>query len=134
MNELYLSLLCFLIAFFVTLATIIYTTYRGTHVSLANSDVGSVYNFRYLQPLTGTYERYLAKVISVRRFTELELYRLNFHSDYRVHDERFRRSNTLVTCKLPNGDIRNFYAERVQDCYTSLFGRLLYSTGMACMF
>jgi len=30
--------------------------------------------------------------------------------------------------------IKKLYAERVRDCYRSIFGRILYSTGMACMF
>jgi hypothetical protein len=59
---------------------------------------------------------------------------LNVTSDYRIFDKEFKRTNTLVTCELSNGDIRNFYAERVQDCYLSFFGRLLYSMGMAYMF
>lgn len=134
MNDLFVMMCCLMIACGLIIAAILYATYGGVHGSLAHSDIGTVYNFRYLQPLTGTYERYLAKVINVRRFTKFEIDCLNFHSDYRVGDKEFQRTNTLVTCQLPNGDIRNFYAERVQDCYKSIFGRLLYTTGMACMF
>ena len=134
MTEIFAILCCASIASGILLFFFIYNIYRGKNDTLSNSSIGSVYNFRYLQPVTGTYERYLAKVINVRRFTKFELDCLNFHSDYRVHDKDFHRSNTLVTCVLPNGDIRNFYAERVEDCYRSIFGRLLYTTGMACMF
>lgn len=134
MNDLFVMMCCLMIACGLIIAAILYATYGGVHGSLAHSDIGTVYNFRYLQPLTGTYERYLAKVINVRRFTKFEIDCLNFHSDYRVGDKEFQRTNTLVTCQLPNGDIRNFYAERVQDCYKSIFGRLLYTTGIACMF
>jgi hypothetical protein len=107
--------------------------YRGVYGSLSSASLGEVYNFHYLQPLTGEYERYLAKVISKRDMKEQIGY-LNATSNYRRHDSQFERSNTLVTCELSNGEIRNFYAERVKDCYRSIFGRLLYSTGMSCMF
>lgn len=109
-----------------------YCVYRGVYSSLSYADIGEVYNFHYLQPLTGEYERYLAKVISKRDMKEQIGY-LNATSNYRRYDSQFERSNTLVTCELSNGEIRNFYAERVKDCYRSIFGRLLYSTGMACM-
>ena len=110
-----------------------YCVYRGVYGSLSSANLGEVYNFHYLQPLTGEYERYLAKVIS-KRDMKKQIDYLNATSNYRRHDSQFERSNTLVTCELSNGEIRNFYAERVRDCYRSIFGRLLYSTGMACMF
>ena len=110
-----------------------YCVYRGVYSSLSYADIGEVYNFYYLQPLTGEHERYLAKVISKRDMTDY-IHRLNVTSDYRLYDKEFERTNTLVTCELSNGEIRNFYAERAKDCYRSIFGRLLYSTGMACMF
>ena len=111
----------------------LYGVYRGVYGSLSSAYLGEVYNFHYLQPLTGEYERYLAKVISEQDMRE-DIARLNRTSNYRRYDSQFERSNTLVTCELSNGEIRNFYAERVRDCYRSIFGRLLYSTGMACMF
>lgn len=134
MNDLFVFVCCLSIACGLMIAAMLYATYGGVHGSLANSCVGSVYNFRYLQPVTGDYERYLAKVIGVRHLSKFEIDCLNFTSDYRLYDKEFQRTNTLVTCELPNGDIRNFYAERVKDCYQSIFGRLLYTTGMACMF
>ena len=122
----------FAVVFFL-FCTMIYCVYRGVYGSLSSANLGEVYNFHYLQPLTGEYERYLAKVISKRDMKEQIGY-LNATSNYRRYDSEFQRSNTLVTCELSNGEIRNFYAERVKDCYRSIFGRLLYSTGMACMF
>ncbi len=133
MNDLFVMMCCLMIACGLIIAAILYATYGGVHGSLAHSDIGTVYNFRYLQPLTGTYERYLVKVIAKRDMKDY-IHRLNVMSDYRIFDKNFKRTNTLVTCMLPNGDIRNFYAERVEDCYKSIFGRLLYTTGMACMF
>jgi hypothetical protein len=118
---------------FAVFCAIIYCVYYGVYGSLSSADLGEVYNFHYLQPLTGEYERYLAKVIAKRDMKD-HIHRLNVTSDYRLHDKEFQRTNTLVTCELSNGEIRNFYAERVKDCYRSIFGRLLYSTGMACMF
>lgn len=133
MTDIFVMLCCASIASGILLFFFMYNTYRGKNDTLSNSSIGSVYNFRYLQPVTGTYERYLVKVIAKRDMKDY-IHRLNVMSDYRIFDKNFKRTNTLVTCMLPNGDIRNFYAERVQDCYRSLFGRLLYTTGIACMF
>ena len=124
-------MICFVAA--VIFCTTFYCVYRGVYGSLSSANLGEVYNFHYLQPLTGEYERYLAKVIA-KRDMKGDVHRLNFTSNYRLHDKEFIRTQTLVTCELSNGEIRNFYAERVKDCYRSIFGRLLYSTGMACMF
>lgn len=111
-----------------------YNVYRGVHDSLTNAVVGTVYNFRYLQPLTGTYERYLAKVVGVRKLTQDEISRLNWISDYRIYDKEFKRSPTLVTCEMSNGDYRQFYAERSDMCRRTLTGNLLYSMGVAHLF
>ena len=123
--------LCFVVV--CLFCIMLYGVYRGVYSPLSCAYLGEVYNFHYLQPLTGEYERYLAKVISKRDMRN-DIARLNITSDYRLCDQEFQRTNTLVTCELSNGEIRNFYAERVRDCYRSIFGRLLYSTGMACMF
>ncbi len=111
-----------------------FNVYRGVHDSLTNAVVGDVYNFRYFQPVTGTYERYLAKVVNVCRLTKEEIDRLNWHSDYRRYDKDFQRSPTLVTCKMSNGDYRQFYAERSDMCRRTLTGNLLYSMGVAHLF
>lgn len=112
---------------------ITYAVYHGVYGSLTNANIGEVYNFYYLQPVSGTYERYLAKVIAKRDMKDY-INRLNVISDYRLYDPEFVRTNTLVTCELSNGEIRNFYAERVKDCHRSIFGKLLYSIRIAHIF
>jgi hypothetical protein len=121
---------CFIVLCIV--AFISYYIYRGIDDSLVDSSVGSIYSFRYFQPLTGEDERFLAKVICKRDMSN-SIKRLNRISDYRLHDSKFQRTNTLVTCLLPNGDIRNFYAERADNCRKLLYGKLLYSTGLVYM-
>jgi hypothetical protein len=112
----------------------LYNVYRGVHDSLANAVIGSVYNFRYFQPLSGDYERYLAKVVDIRNLTQAEISRLNWTSDYRQYDKNFHRSPTLVTCKMSNGDYRQFYAERSDMCKRTAVGNLLYNMGVAYLF
>jgi hypothetical protein len=102
--------------------------------SLANADCGSVYNFRYFQPLTGDYTRHLAKVVDVRKLTQAEISRLNWSSDYRRGDKEFQRSPTLVTCVMGNGDYRQFYAERSDMCKRTAVGNLLFKAGFAHLF
>jgi hypothetical protein len=111
-----------------------YATYRGVHDNLSNAVAGIVYNFRYFQPLTGDYERYLAKVVGIRKLTDIEIARLNWSSDYRMYDKSFSRSNTLVTCLMGNGDYRQFYAERSDMCRRSAVGELLFKVGVAHLF
>jgi hypothetical protein len=111
-----------------------FNVYRGVHDSLTNAVIGTVYNFRYFQPVTGDYERYLAKVVGVRKLTQTEISRLNWTSDYRQYDKEFQRSPTLVTCEMSNGDYRQFYAERSDMCRRTLTGNLLYSMGVAHLF
>jgi hypothetical protein len=111
-----------------------FNVYRGVHDSLANAVIGTVYNFRYFQPVTGDYERYLAKVVGIRKLSQTEISRLNWHSDYRAYDKEFKRSPTLVTCEMSNGDYRQFYAERSDMCKRTLTGNLLYSMGVAHLF
>lgn len=108
--------------------------YRGVHGSLANARIGTVYNFRYQQPLTGDYERYLAKVVNIRKLDVFEIGRLNFTSDYRAGDKEFKRTPTLVTCKMGNGDYRQFYAERSDMCRRPLVAGLLFKAGVAHLF
>ena len=113
---------------------IYYHIYRGVHGNLATANIGDVYNFRYFQPLSGDYERYLAKVVHVRKLDSFELGRLNFTSDYRANDKTFKRSPTLVTCEMNNGDYRQFYAERSDMCKRSAIGGLLFKAGVAHLF
>ena len=105
---------------------LILCTYKGAYDSLSSATVGNVYNFIYVQPLNGTYERHLAKVIAKRTLSDKELNKLNFFSDYRVLDDNFVRTPTLITCKLMNGNIRSFYAERARLCRRSKLTELLY--------
>ena len=118
------------ISIFVCLVAIalILCTYKGVHDSLSSATVGNVYNFEYLQPVTGTYERYLAKVMSVHKLTDDEISHLNYISKYRMSDGTFKRSNTLITCKMMNGDIRNFYAERAINCRRQLLTKYLFTS------
>jgi hypothetical protein len=113
---------------------ILHNIYRGVHDSLANASVGTVYNFRYFQPLSGDYERYLAKVMNVRKLSQSEISRLNWSSDYRRSDKDFQRSPTLVTCAMSNGDVRQFYAERSDMCKRTAVGNLLFKMGVAHLF
>jgi len=115
-------------------AFVLHNIYRGVHDNLANASTGSVYNFRYFQPLSGDYERYLAKVLDVRKLTAAEISRLNWSSDYRRGDKEFKRSPTLITCSMSNGDIRQFYAERSDMCRRSAVGTVLFKMGVAHLF
>jgi hypothetical protein len=128
LSGIFVAVCCLLITFF------LYNTYRGVNDSLDSASVGAVYNFRYFQPLTGDYERYLAKVVSVRKLSQYEIARLNWHSNYRVADKEFQRSPTLITCLMGNGDFRQFYAERSDMCKRTVVGNLLFKAGMAHMF
>lgn len=124
---------CFAVALFVVLFALFHT-YGGVYDSLSNARVGSVYNFQYLQPLTGDYTRHMAKVTSVSKLTKEQIERLNCISKYRMFDENFERSNTLVTCEMPNGTYRQFYAERARDCRRPLFAKHLFTFGIAHLF
>lgn len=134
MNDIVAISVCFLVACVLMLSFALYNIYRGVNDSLSNASLGSVYNFRYFQPLTGDYQRYLAKVMDIRKLDNAEISRLNWSSDYRRGDKSFKRSPTLVTCEMSNGDIRQFYAERSDMCKRSAIGSLLYRTGFARLF
>ena len=86
--------------------------YGGGSADLAEARIGEVYHFIYNQPATGSPERFLAKVVSVREMREDELVRLDAKSRYRRYDESFERSKHLVKCRTLDGRIRSFYAER----------------------
>lgn len=97
---------------------------RGVRDDLANAEIGRVYNFDYLQPLTGESNRYRAKVIDVWTLDEAGIRRLNRSSNYRrseLQNGSFQRSKHLVTCQTADGKIRNFYAERTVNCRRPLF-------------
>lgn len=117
-------------AVFVMIALLLATyfnLYYGVYDSLTNSIIGDVYSFQYEQPLNGERERYLAKVISIKILSPYKINKLNELSKYRMCDDNFYRSKTLVTCKMLDGTIRNFYAERATNCNRSFVSKFLFS-------
>jgi hypothetical protein len=109
--------------------------YRGVHGSLADAQVGEVYNFEYLQPHHGDPVRVLARVIEpVYTLTDDRIRRLNVSSNYRSNDPQFKRTRHLVTCETPNGEVRQFYAERARNIRKPLLAGLLFRTGTAHLF
>lgn len=134
MTDVFLFACCFVIAFGLVSLFVLYHIYGGVNDTLACARIGAVYNFRYFQPLTGDYDRYLAKVVAIRNMTKSEIARLNWHSVYRMSDKNFHRTNTLVTCEMSNGDYRQFYAERSDMCKRPLVAGLLFKAGVAHLF
>ena len=105
--------------------------YRGLKDNLTTAQIGTVYNFEYVQPVTGEPERFMAKVLEVHRFSDQYLTRLNAKSRYRKNDPEFQRSKHLVTAQTPDGKIRNFYAERTRNVRRPLLGGVMFKTGLA---
>ena len=104
----------------------IYSVYGGRAASLCEAKPGQVFNFEYLQPLNGNSKRVLARVLEKPyRFTDMELQRMNRVSSYRKNDKDFKRTNHIVTCETHDGEIRQFYCERVKNCRKPLFGSLV---------
>lgn len=99
--------------------------------TLSKASVGSVCNFDYKQPYNGDTHRHLARVVAVRKLTEAEIHRIERESNWRVGDSSFERSETIVTCQMPDGGFRNFYGERTENCGRSILGWFLFSTGLA---
>lgn len=112
----------------------LYSIYGGVHGSLGNATPGEVYNFVYQQPHHGDPERYLAKVIEVHTLDDNSIRRLNARSRYRANDPQFHRTRHLVTCEMPNGAVRNFYAERTTQVRKPIGGKALFSTSLATLF
>jgi len=115
-------------------AYVYFHIYRGLHDSLANARIGDVYNFSYVQPLTGDYNRYLAKVVNVCKLDDGSIDYLNQTSKYRRFDDMFERSKTLVTCLMKDGTFRQFYGERCDMVRRPLFGGLLFKAGIVHLF
>jgi hypothetical protein len=133
-----MSDLTFVIGGIVVVATAViafltYSVYGGVHGSLSTAKVGEVYNFVYEQPAKGDPERYLAKVLDVHTLDSASIRRLNTRSAYRRNDPQFVRTSHLVTCKMPNGSVRNFYAERTTNCRRPLLAGALFKSGLAAM-
>lgn len=112
---------------------VFYSVYGGMSASLKDAKIGDVYNFSYEQPHKGDPERYLAKVLDVHALDNYSIKRLNARSPYRKHDPKFMRTHHLVTCEMPNGSVRNFYAERTTHCRKPLFAGALFRTSIAAM-
>ena len=104
----------------------VYAVYGGSRAELCNAKVGEVYNFEYLQPVNGDPKRVLARVLqSPVRFDDSAISRMNARSSYRRNDPKFERTHHLVTCKTVDGNIRQFYCERVKNCRKPLLGSLV---------
>lgn len=99
--------------------------------TLNEAKVGRVYNFDYRQPMNGETRRHLAKVVEIRKLSDHDIARINARSRYRIGDPQFIRTETIVTCQMPDGKFRNFYGERTDKCKRSLFANLLFWTGLA---
>jgi len=115
-------------------AFVCFHLFSGLHDSLTNAKVGGVYNFEYVQPVTGDRERFMAKVLDVSVFSDDWIARLNRTSRYRRNDPEFQRSKHLVTAQTFDGKIRNFYAERTRNVRRPLLGSFMFNTGLARMF
>jgi hypothetical protein len=111
-------------------AFLTYAVYGGFRTNLANAREGQVFNFVYEQPLHGTHERFLAKVIGKQTLTADQIAKLNRRSRYRANDPEFMRTANLVTCRTSDGKVRNFYAERVSDCRKPLLAGFLFKSGV----
>lgn len=97
--------------------------FGGKSASLCDAKIGEVFNFEYLQPLAGEAKRVRAKVIEpVVHLDNAAIQRMNARSNYRRHDITFRRTNHLVTCQTADGNIRQFYCERVKNCRKPFLG------------
>jgi len=104
----------------------VYAVYGGSRAELCNAKTGEVYNFEYMQPLHGDPKRVLARVIeSPVRLDDKTIASMNARSKYRRNDPQFKRTNHLVTCKTADGNIRQFYCERVKNCRKPLFGSVV---------
>jgi hypothetical protein len=101
--------------------------YKEKSMELNNATVGEVVNFTYRQPVSGTARRFLAKVVEIKTLSPEEIKRMDGVSDYRRSDPEFKRTPTLVTCSLPGGQVRNFYAERTESCVRPIMGRISYT-------
>jgi len=111
----------------VALFALAVSVYNGVHGNLASARVGEVYNFEYEQPLHGEPKRVLAKVIEpVHTLEDYTIRRLNAVSGYRRNDPQFHRTKHIVVCEMPNGDVRQFYAERAKNVRRTVLGNQLF--------
>jgi hypothetical protein len=111
----------------VALFALAVSVYNGVHGSLASARVGEVYNYDYEQPLHGEHKRVLAKVIEpVYTLEDSTIKQLNRRSGYRRNDPIFHRTKHIVVCEMPNGDVRQFYAERAKNVRRTVLGNQLF--------
>lgn len=107
---------------------------RGVHGSLATARPGEIYSFEYEQPLHGEPKRFLAKVVEpVYTLDDNTIRRLNVRSNYRANDPQFKRTRHLVTCEMPNGEVRQFYAERTKNVRRAMFVGPMFRKGIAAL-
>lgn len=130
MNEFVLVGGTFAVCAVALVSFVFYSVYGGQRTQLANAKEGQIFNFVYSQPLSGTNERFLAKVIGKQTLTVDQIATLNRNSRYRSGDPDFVRTANLVTCRTPDGRVRNFYAERVQNCRRPLLAGVLFKAGV----
>lgn len=101
--------------------------YNGVYGNLASAKVGEVYNFEYEQPYHGEPKRVLAKVIEpVYTLEDSTIKKLNRRSGYRRNDPIFHRTKHIVVCEMPNGNVRQFYAERATNVRRTILGGQLF--------
>ena len=104
----------------------VYAVYGGSRAELCNAKPGQVFNFEYLQPLNGERKRVLAKVLDAPIcLDDKAIASMNARSSYRRNDPKFERTHHLVTCQTVDGNIRQFYCERVKNCRKPLLGSLV---------
>lgn len=116
-NEMMISLLAIGI-----ILVFMFSAIRGVHANLSTARPGEVYSFDYEQPLHGEPKRFFAKVVEpVYTLDDNAIRRLNTRSGYRTNDPQFKRTRHLVTCEMPNGEVRQFYAERTKNVRRTVF-------------
>jgi hypothetical protein len=126
MDNLMISVGIVTVAALAFVAFSIYSVYGGFQANLCEAKPGQVFNFEYMQPLNGDSKRVLARVLDKPyKFSDMELQRMNRRSTYRRDDKDFKRTNHLVTCETHDGEIRQFYCERVKNCRKPLFGSIV---------
>ena len=126
MDNLFISLSIIVVSATALVMFGIYSVYGGRVASLCEAKPGQVFNFEYMQPLNGDSKRVLARVLEpVEYRSDAKLRAMNAHSNYRKNDPVFKRTNHIVTCETHDGEIRQFYCERVKNCRKPLFGGLV---------
>lgn len=116
------------------IVAVMFSVVRGVHASLSTAKPGEVYSFEYEQPLHGEPKRFLAKVVEpVYTLDDNTIRKLNTRSYYRANDPQFKRTRHLVTCEMPNGEVRQFYAERTKNVRRTVFFGNVFRKGVAAL-